>query len=561
MLEHSEISTPFRVLRRVFLSRLVDFELLASDGDTTKLVGQFVALLGSISLAITLPLLLIGGLPQEDIWGMEHFLIATTMVVAGILAMVSWESIFPERKDLMILGPLPVTRSTLFSAKICALAHALLLAIVALNAFTGLGWVMLFEPAGGGLLGLIRSLAAYWTTVLAAGSFVLFCVLLGHGAASLLLPRQVFLRASAWLQMTGLILVLADYVLEPSLESLPALTDPRNQHLLHMLPSYWFLGLFQELNGTMFPAFTALGRLSVTGLAIAGTGALFALLMAFVRTMPKIIDEPEIEPTRNGWARLLPQGGDPLRRAVLVFTLRTLLRSRQRRLMLGFFLAVGLILMALYMQAPAVVNESNHKANSVTVPFLIGTLIMMCVSVLGVRIVISVPVLLKANWIFQLTQTSPPQAYWQASRRALLIIAVVPVWIASAAVSFWIRGGWAGIIHLAVLGLFGAILVDFAMIKLHKLPFACSWMPGKANLLVIFFGGIMVGLPLANKAGMYEMRLLARPEAWLFLLGGLGLVAVATRWSTGASAVVRQDLVFEENEKPTLLALKLTDSQ
>jgi len=238
MLEHSESLTPFRVLRRVFLSRLVDFELLASEGDTSKLVGQFVTLLASVSLAITLPLLLISGLPQEDIWGMQHFLIATTMMVAGIFAMVSWESILPERKDLMILGPLPITRSTLFFAKISALANALLLAIVALNAFTGLGWVILFEPTGGGFLGLLRSFAAYWTTVLAAGSFVFFGVVLVHGAASLLLPRQWFLRASAWLQMAGLILVLADYVLEPSLESLPALTDPRNQSLLHTLPSY-----------------------------------------------------------------------------------------------------------------------------------------------------------------------------------------------------------------------------------------------------------------------------------------------------------------------------------
>jgi hypothetical protein len=557
MLEHCESLTPFRVLRRVFLSRLMDFELLASEGDTSKLVGQFVTLLASVSLAITLPLLLISGLPQEDIWGMQHFLIATTMMVAGIFAMVSWESILPERKDLMILGPLPITRSTLFFAKISALANALLLAIVALNAFTGLGWVILFEPTGGGFLGLLRSFAAYWTTVLAAGSFVFFGVVLVHGAASLLPPRQWFLRASAWLQMAGLILVLADYVLEPSLESLPALTDPRNQSLLHTLPSYWFLGLFQGLNGTMLPAFSTLARLSLTGLAIAGTGALTALLIAFVRAMPKIIDEPEIQPTRTACARLLPQGGDPLRRAVLVFSMRTLLRSRQHRLMLGFFLSVGLIVMALYMHAPTVLQESGHKVNSVTVPFLIGTLIMMCVSVLGARIVISVPVLLKANWIFQLTQASPSQLYWRASRRALLTIAVVPVWIASALVCLWVGGGWEGIVHLVVLALFGAILVDFAMIKLHKVPFACSWMPGKANLLVLFFGGIIVGLPLANEAGLLEMRLLERPATWPLLIAGLCLIAAATRWKIGASAVTHQDLVFEEKEKPILLALKL----
>ncbi len=550
-------SISFRVLQRVFLSRLVDFELLATDGDTTKLVGQFVALLASISLAITLPLILINGLPQEALWGMEHFLIATTMAVAGLFGMVSWESIFPERKDLMILGPLPVTRSSLFSAKMLALAYALLLGIVALNAFTGVGWVILFEPAGGGLLGLVRSFAAYWTTVLAAGSFVLFCVLFAHGATSLLLPRQVFLRASAYLQIAGLMLVLADYVLEPSLESLPALTDPRNQHLLHMLPSYWFLGLFQELNGSMLPAFTTLARFASVGLAIAAAGALVAVLVALLRTMPKIVEEPEIQPSGVGWAWLLPPGGDPLRKAVLVFSWRTLLRSRQHRLMLGFFLGVGLIVMVLYMHAPTAAPVNGHKAGSITVPFLIGTLIMMCVSVLGARIVIAVPILLKANWIFQLTQTNTSEAYWTATRCALLTIAVVPVWMISAAVCLWIRGGWAGTVHLVALALFGTVLADLAMIKLRKLPFACSWMPGKTNLLVLFFGGLIVGVPLATQAGILEMHLLERPALWPLLISGLALVAVATRWRTRGSEARRQDLVFEETEEPTLLSLKL----
>ena len=141
----------------------------------------------------------------------------------------------------------------------------------------------------------------------------------------------------------------------------------------------------------------------------------------------------------------------------------------------------------------------------------------MCVSVLGARIVIAVPVLLKANWVFQLTQTSTSKAYWRASRRALLAIAVVPVWIASAVVSLWIRGGWAGTVRLVVLALFGTVSVDLPMINVRKLPFACSWLPGKANLLVIFFGGLIVGVPLANQAGVLEMHLLERPalQPWL----------------------------------------------
>jgi len=45
----------FRVLYRQFLLRVVDLELLAPQGDITKLLGQFVALLAIVSLWILLP--------------------------------------------------------------------------------------------------------------------------------------------------------------------------------------------------------------------------------------------------------------------------------------------------------------------------------------------------------------------------------------------------------------------------------------------------------------------------------------------------------------------------
>ena len=43
----------FRTLYREFLFRIVDLELLAPQGDITKLLGQFAALLIVISVGLT----------------------------------------------------------------------------------------------------------------------------------------------------------------------------------------------------------------------------------------------------------------------------------------------------------------------------------------------------------------------------------------------------------------------------------------------------------------------------------------------------------------------------
>ena len=106
----------FRVLYREFLFRMVDLELLSAhaQGDMSKLFGQFAALLVFLSILFTFPALGVGSgriLPQARLlqaWSGEHFLIATTMLVVGLFAVLSWDSTFPDRRDVLVLAPLPV---------------------------------------------------------------------------------------------------------------------------------------------------------------------------------------------------------------------------------------------------------------------------------------------------------------------------------------------------------------------------------------------------------------------------------------------------------------------
>src|SRR5207253_658195 len=133
----------FRVLYREFLFRIVDLELLAPQGDMSKLLGQFAALLIIVSAWVMLPVVGVAGSPPSELgllmtWTAEHFLIATTMLVVGLFAVLSWESMFPDRRDVLVLAPLPVRARTLFLAKVAAVATALSLTVLSLNMFSGL---------------------------------------------------------------------------------------------------------------------------------------------------------------------------------------------------------------------------------------------------------------------------------------------------------------------------------------------------------------------------------------------------------------------------------------
>ncbi|HKU28426.1 MAG TPA: hypothetical protein VJQ54_23360 [Candidatus Sulfotelmatobacter sp.] len=259
----------FRVLFRQFLFRIVDVELIAPQGDLAKLLGHFASLLVFFSLVMALAALFSGGPPPGPrgvamSWGVQHFLISTTMLVVGLFAILSWDSCFPDRRDMMVLAPLPLSAGTLLLAKISAVAAALAAAVLALNIFDGIAWPLFWIPAGAGPLGFLRSLAAYWITTFAAGTFIFGSLLGLQGLAAQILSRRMFLRFSGVLQILAFALLLSVYFLEPHWAYPKALSAEQNQAELLWLPSYWFLALLQQLNGSMHPAVIPLARRAIT---------------------------------------------------------------------------------------------------------------------------------------------------------------------------------------------------------------------------------------------------------------------------------------------------------
>lgn len=549
----------FRVLYRVFLFRVVDLELLSSDGDTTKLLGQFAALFAAVSFLFTAPLILFGGgLPQIDILTMEHFLIATTMVVIGLFSVLNWDSIFPDRRDVLVLAPLPVQANTLFLAKLAALAFALGLSVLALNVFSGLVWPVVFFAPHAGILAASRSLAAYWITMIAAGAFIFCSVLAVQGLTALLLPRQQFLRLSALLQVAAFCLFVGVYILEPSLEDPSLLAAPGNQRLLAWLPTYWFFGLFQQLNGSMLAGFAPLAKKAWIGFAVAAFAAGATLLLSFLHTLRKTVEEPDILPSARKviWPRSF---GKSLQSAILLFTVRTLLRSRQHRVILSFYLGVGFAVALAYIKLPFGQHGLSHVAATAqaTVPFLVASILMMCVAVAGIRMVFPLPIALRANWIFRLTELRQASEYSIAVRRSLFMLSVAPVLIVAGALLFCIFPPRIVIEHLLVLGLLGTILVELSMHGFQKVPFTCSYLPGKGNVQYAFWACLLLLLPLINLGAKFEERIFDSPVGYISMILVLGIGASYARWRSAVVARPVVEVQFDEAMPPEIFALKL----
>lgn len=145
-----------RVLYRQFLFRVFDLEVLSAhaQGDANKLLGQFAALLVFVSVGVAFAAMLLtsptapGTDPRDSAlpYAMiaQHFLIATTILVVGLFAVLSWDATFPDRRDVLVLAPLPVRARTMFIAKVAAVGTSLGLTIVLLHCAMGLFLPLLF---------------------------------------------------------------------------------------------------------------------------------------------------------------------------------------------------------------------------------------------------------------------------------------------------------------------------------------------------------------------------------------------------------------------------------
>ena len=414
-------------------------------------------------------------------------------------------------------------------------------------------------PASGGLSGMARMFAAYWITMLGAGAFVYCCVLGLQGFAAQLLPRRLFLRASSILQLAAFCAIVCVYCLQPMGASPLNLIAASGSGLLAWSPSYWFLGLFQQLNGS--PALGLLARHAWMGLGIALSATATAYALAYSRTLRKIVEEPDIVAGTSG-GTWLPRFGNSVVTAIVQFSVRTLARSRLHRIILAFYLGIGFALVIAMVKNGAPANQladapAADPWSHVNEPLLAASVAMMGFAIIGTRVAFSIPLDLRGNWIFRVTGARRVPECLVAARRSLLLLSAAPVWVASAVCCCWLWPWRAAAGHLAILALVALILAELCLHGFHKIPFTCSYLPGKSQVHLAILGGLSL-LWLIILSVVYERQALADPVLFAPALIGFAVVWACARWRTAAHASSEEaEVQFEEVAAPAVQVLGL----
>jgi hypothetical protein len=249
-----------------------------------------------------------------------------------------------------------------------------------------------------------------------------------------------------------------------------------------------------------------------------------------------------------------------------------LLRSRQHRLILAFYLGLAFACAIFFLKTRPVEQESTREISAafqaatisdtwreVGAPLLASSILVIGFWVMGVRMVFSLPLDLRANWIFRASPVPPGKACIAARRRSFYTLAVAPFLTGSALLFFSLWPWRAAAGHLVVIGLLAMILVEICLLGRQKIPFTCSWLPGKSNFHITFLLCAGFVALLVTKAAEFEMDALRNTDfsLWILLLI-LAVVAACARWRTTQLARSEEDPVqFDEVPSWHILSLEL----
>jgi hypothetical protein len=237
------------------------------------------------------------------------------------------------------------------------------------------------------------------------------------------------------------------------------------------------------------------------------------------------------------------------------FGVRTLARSRQHRVILAFYFGIGFALTIFLLKAP-VPNAANDPWRQVNTAVLAASIAMMTLGIVGTRVVFAMPLELRANWIFRVTGVRGGSKIQGASRRSLMLLSAAPVWLATAAICFslWPWQQAAG--HVALLGLIGILLTDLCLYGFRKIPFACSYLPGKSQVHMVFLGavGLLYFIMFSVK---FEREMLLQARSTAVMLLPFAVAAFGFRLWTALTGFGEDELQFEEARDPAVLELGL----
>ncbi|MFN7937777.1 MAG: ABC transporter permease, partial [Bryobacteraceae bacterium] len=461
--------TRFELLRH-FLPRFLDSDLLSAPGAGARVAGGIGAVLISSWMLLAYLLLFkyktlgdmnlqhrIASEVQLDLAALAGMAVCAAMVLAATL----WQALYPSLRDYLSMAGFPVSSADIFLAKFTSV-------VIAFTAFLA---AFLFPSSLVFSLVTGANLFLSFGTLTAASSITFFGAIAIQGLLLNTLPARWFERVMITIQALLATAGLGGF----------SIAAWKGQELLSVLArvSLWQVALLP-------PAIAAA-----------------VYLISFRRYRRLLLEAPRLTPPHRSdlLSRLLHLWiRDPRELAAFTFLYKTMARSRTHRLAALVYIGLAVAWMA-KSAVEAVVQTSGHPEWN-RVLLTSGPLALTVFTLIGLRHLFSLPTELRANWLFQITEREGRASWMRAVERFVLACGVAPSVLTGSVFVWRSDGPIVGIAWTAIAFFLAAIGFERLFRDWRKLPFTCSYIPGKRP-------------PLLNLTLFTVTMLTMMPVAWI----------------------------------------------
>jgi hypothetical protein len=414
------------------------------------------------------------------------------------------------------------------------------------------------------LLHLLRTVLAHGVAVASGSAFMFLFFVALEGLLINLLSARLFKKLSLYVQALSIVALLSMFFLLPMISSLLPAWRRTNSVELYLLPPLWFLGLYQTLLGAHDAVYALLARIALGALGLVSVTSAITYLGSYRRYVRRSLEPAEGSRSGPGWiSSLLARLADglvvrrPLERAAFYFVGKTILRSGKHRLYFAAYVGVGcaFVVEALVgLFAGRRGEAAGPDATLLSIPLVLSFFVLS-----GMRVIFPIPAELRANWIFRLTEDEHRKECLSGVRKAMLVFAIAPLFLLLFPVAVVLWGWWMAVAQL----LFGLTLslglVELLLLRFLKIPFTCSFLPGKANITVLGVFYWFAFTTYAYTMASLEAWMLRHPLSLPFFFG-LAIPALA------GLVVYRNRILdegftftYEDDPEPAVRRLNLND--
>jgi len=555
------------ILARHFFQRLFINDVVFFEEQMKEKIIAILAILAVFTAHLSHMLLWkYTWIPDEGTsWVEKCHVIFFIMIITGFIAVLEWDVIFPDSRDFSNLLSFPVKIRNLFIAKLASLCFFVFLFFLGINSLSTLVFLLyLPQWQSSNLLFSLRFALAHLTSFLAAGFFIFFVLGLLIGILTSLLGYKIFNRISVFLRSLLIIVFISIMVFfSAGTTGIPALSSflllkENNSLFLYLFPPMWFTGLYETLLGNNDPMFSVLSIFAVLALVVPPFAFYLTGVLGYRRYIMKM---QEAKKRTAHFVRLKKFFLNPfnsvflrnhIQIAVFYFFEKTLRRSMIHKMGIASYVAtsVAIILIILISGAFSIQSLSDVNKALLSIPLVLSFFLLI-----GIRTIVNIPAANEANWIFKLTEGPDKKDYFSGLKKGIFFFMLLPLFAVLFLFYFFLWKWPLAFYHCLFGMLLSVLLMEVLFINYRKIPFVCSYLPGKAKLHLSWIIYIICFLIYAFLMSHIEYMILNSPLSLFIFYGAILLIIVVLKVFQNNLIYKKMEILYEEKPEPVMVTL------